>query len=100
MTIPAFATIEQRTFAHLPRTIASGDSVVIDTRGLSTLTVITSAASSAIVSRVDSNGAIADSSDTAANQSVASATRAAIPIAWPHHRITATGGSVRVGLAG
>ena len=50
---------------HYP--ISRGSGAVIDTRDILIITVITSAAATASVSRVDGNEAAADSSDTAAN---------------------------------
>lgn len=98
MTIPIDADRDQKTFAHTALSIASGASAVIDTRGMSAVTGVTGAASSATISRVDSATAGANSADTAANQNVSSGTRSVLTVDWPFFRITASGGSVWVGL--
>jgi hypothetical protein len=85
-----------KTFGNQVIVVGSGTSFVLDARGMSIVTVITGAASTATVSRVDSDGAVADSGDVAANQSVAIATRLNITVDWPFYRVTAATGSVRL----
>ncbi len=99
MTIPADFTIEQRSYAHSPRTLTAGTSIVLDLRGVGAITIITSAGATATISRVNSAAAVADSTDTAANQSFSANTRTKVGVDWPYFRVTAAGGSVRVGLA-
>lgn len=98
MSIPIGATIDQKVYAHSALSIGSGASGVIDTRGMTALTVVTSAASSATISRVDSATAGSNSGDTAANHTVTPGSRSVLTVDWPFFRITASGGSVRVGL--
>ncbi len=98
MSIPIGADRDEKTFAHTALTIASGASAVIDTRGMSAITVVTGAASSATISRVDSATAGSNSPDTAANQNVTPGSRSVVTVDWPFFRVTASGGSVRVGM--
>ena len=100
MTIPYLADPQTKVFGATPRTLTSGTSIVLDARGMTTLTVVTPAGVTATVSRVDSLSAVADSTDTAANVTVPAATKQIITVDWSFFRVTANGGTVRVTLMG
>lgn len=85
-----------KVWANVPATIAAGASLVVDARGMNILSVITGATSTATIARVDSDGAVADSADAAANTSVTAATKTSVAVDWPFYRITAATASVRV----
>ena len=85
-----------KQFGNIVAVVGAGTSRVVDARGMNQLTVITGAASSATVSRVDVDTAGADSGDTAANVSVSTAARLSVTVDWGFYRVTASGGSVRV----
>lgn len=84
-----------KQFGNITATVAAGASLVVDARGMQVISVIT-AGGTANVSRVDTDTAGADSGDTAANQSVSTATKLSITVDWPFYRITATTASCRV----
>ncbi len=96
MTIPYLADAQTTVFGTTTRTLTTGTSIVLDARGMSTLTVITSAGASATVSRVDTLSAAADSTDAAANFTVPAATKQQISVDWTFFRVTANGGPVRI----
>lgn len=98
MTIPIGADKDEKTFAHTPLSIASGASAVIDTRGMSTITAVIGAATSATISHVNPSTAGSNSVDAAANQNVTPGSRSVVTVDWPFFRITASGGSFRVAL--
>ena len=96
MTLNANNGDYAKVWANVPATVAAGASLVVDARGMNILTVITGATSTATIARVDSDGASADTGDTAANTSVTTATRTSVAVHWPFYRITAATATVRV----
>ena len=89
-------SIDAKVFANLPKVLAAGASTVVDARGMTILTVITGATSTATVSRVDSDAAVSDAAETAGNASVSTATKLSVTVDHPFYRITAATASVRV----
>lgn len=88
-----------RVFRQKVYSLAAGEAVVIDARGLSTITVITGAGATATVSRVDDDGASAHTTGTENQFTVAATTRTATTIDWPFFRVSVSGGSCRVAAA-
>ena len=91
-------TTDVKTFGNIVKVLATGQSTVVDSRGMSMLTITTEAASTATYSRVLSDAAVADSSATAGNGTVAIATRLPIIVDFPFFRITA-GGTGNINIA-
>ena len=89
-------TSDVKTFGNIVAVVGAGTSRVIDARGMNVLTVISCASSTATVSRVDSDTAVADAAESAGNQSVSTATKLSITVDHPFYRITAATASVRV----
>jgi hypothetical protein len=87
-----------KTFSQDVIPLASGGSTVVDARGMATLTVIAGAGATVTVSRVDSATAVADSTDTQGNFTVAAGAMTATPVDWPFYRVTSAGGAARVGV--
>lgn len=95
-----------------PVSLADGDAVVIDARGMATLTIITGSGATATYSRVDSRpprtaGPAATASvvpaattGTENGATVAATTKLAITVDWQFYRVSVAGGTCRIGLAG
>lgn len=90
-------TIEAKTFGNIVKVLASGQSTVVDARGMNILSITTEAASTATYSRVLTATAVADATATAQNGTVLTATRLSIAVDFPFIRITAGGtGNINV----
>lgn len=85
------STIGAKNFANFVKVLASGLTTVVDARGMSLLTITTEAASTATYSRVLTATASVDSSPTAQNGAVDSATKVSFAVDFPFYRITAGG---------
>lgn len=79
-------------------TLADGESYVINATSAIRITVISSAAGSGNVSRVDSQDADADSVDAWNDTAVAAGAIEVIEVDWPYYRISASGGSIRFAI--
>jgi hypothetical protein len=82
-----------KVFGVLPQTLLSGASIVLDARGGATLTVIAGAGCTVTVSRVDTAGAVANT--TIGDYTVAASTINQTPVDWAYYRLTAAGGNCR-----
>lgn len=95
---------EGAVFRRPPLTIAAGDYVVLDCRGLATLTILTETGATAAAYRVDSMAATSAPSGAqnlyaAESGSAWTANNAnRLPVDWPMVLVSATGGAVRVAL--
>lgn len=95
-----------------PIALADGQAVVIDARGLSAITIITGSGATATYSRVDSRPpktagpaatadvVPADNTGTQNGTTVAATTKATITADWQFYRVSVSGGTCRIGLAG
>lgn len=67
-------------------------------QGMARITVITGAGCTATVSRVDSSTASAHTTGTQNSFTVAPTTATITTVDWPYYRVSASGGSCRVGI--
>lgn len=79
-------------------TLGDAQAQVFPTQGMARITVITGAGCTATVSRVDSSTASAHTTGTQNSFTVAPTTATVTPVDWPYFRVSAAGGSCRVGV--
>jgi hypothetical protein len=89
----------QKVFGAAVVALAASGAVVVDARGMSSLTVITAAGATATVSRVDSATAGAHTSGAENSFTVAASTRTVTAVDWPFYRVSVAGGAARVALS-
>jgi hypothetical protein len=87
------ATIQARMFGLKVITLAAGEAIVLDVRGMGTLTMIAGAGATITWSRVDTSDAGAH---VGAGTTIAATEVSAISVDWPFVRISVAGGSARV----
>lgn len=87
---------DAKMWTNVVQSVPAGQFFVVDARGMTTLTVITTATGTATISRVDSDTAGADSADTAGNATCATGTRTTVVVDWPFYRIGAATTACRV----
>ena len=89
-------TPEGKTYGNRVLVLATGQSSVVDARGMTALSIIPEALSGAVVSRVCSDTASTDSATTC----IGTSAKLTVPVDFPFHRITAGGtGNISVACA-
>lgn len=86
----------RKIFNNEVRSLAAAASTVVDTRGMSRLTIITGTGATATVSRVDSANASSHTTGTENSQTVTANTKEVIDVDWPFYRVSSAGGATRV----
>lgn len=87
-----------KVFGASARSLADGQGVTVDARGMASLTVIAGAGATVTVSRVDTKNADAHTEGEGNSFTVAATERETIPVDWPYYRISTAGGACRYSL--
>lgn len=96
--MPETMGMEANRFLQTPIALADAGAVVMDTRAMKNLTVITGVGCTATVSRVDTPNANAHTTGAENSFTVAATTKTVTAIDWPFYRVSAAGGPCRIAV--